>query len=308
MRPRTTLSLGLATAAVLVPGVPGPAAAVAGADMTPSCAAPGAHAFPLTTRIHGGPASYVAGGGYGTWYIDLTNTTSRTCTDIHPVVVLFDDRRTLRADRAELDFYDGSRALPVTFENTDEQELVGVLDGPGFKGFTVPPGETVSVRVRLAVGPDTAPDQVTVNAAAVQRRGQDGEWAGESGAYRFAIGAEGEDVTPGPEPTGATPGPERTRGKDQVPGPAQSRGKEQVPDPVQTRGKDQVPDPAQTRDAGGVPVGVSGTPGATPSVRTTAGPSLPFAAEAQEAGERAHELARTGLGLTHGLLAAAAAL
>ncbi|MGW7819101.1 hypothetical protein ACWGLF_13350 [Streptomyces puniciscabiei] len=172
------------SACVVAPAAP----AAALADPPPACVGGDPRAFPLAARIRGGPASYEAGGGYGTWYLDLTNTTRRTCTGVHPVIVLVDDKRTLRPDQPKLEFYDGPTARPVTFEGTDEQELVGVLDGAGFDGFAVPPGRTVSVKVRLVFPADTAADQVTANAAVVQRRGADGDWIGESNAYRFGIG------------------------------------------------------------------------------------------------------------------------
>ncbi|MGJ5755598.1 hypothetical protein FB563_3834 [Streptomyces puniciscabiei] len=188
--PLSRLSHGLAAAAasaavcVVVPATP----AAALADPPPACVGGDPRAFPLAARIRGGPPSYEAGGGYGTWYLDLTNTTRRKCTGVHPVIVLVDDKRALRPDQPKLEFYDGPTARPVTFEGTDEQELVGVLDGAGFDGFAVPPGRTVSVKVRLVFPAGTAADQVTANAAVVQRRGADGDWIGESNAYRFGIG------------------------------------------------------------------------------------------------------------------------
>ncbi|MFF3915044.1 hypothetical protein ACFYZB_16375 [Streptomyces sp. NPDC001852] len=182
-----------ASACVAVPATP----AAALADPPPACVGGNPRAFPLAARIRGGPASYEAGGGYGTWYLDLTNTTRRPCTGIHPVIVLVDDRRTLQPDQPKLEFYDGPTARPVTFESTDEQELVGVLDGAGFDGFAVPAGRTVSVRIRLVFPSDTPSDQVTANAAVVQRRGGDGDWVGESNAYRFGIGGY---ASPSPAP------------------------------------------------------------------------------------------------------------
>lgn len=305
MRLCPSLSLCLAAAAVLVPV----SSSAAHADAISSCAGgSGDRGFPLTTRIHGGPGSYEAGGGFGTWYIDLTNTTRRTCTDIHPVVVLTDDKRTLKPDQPKLEFYDGPRTRSVAFESTDEQELVGVLDGAGFGGFTVPPGRTVSVKVRLAVASDAVPDQVTANAAVVQRRGRDGDWVGESNAYRFGIDEDGPvgEETPG---VGKSPGAEGTPGAGESPG---SDG---------------------TQDADGTETTPSGSPRTTPGTATP-DPSPPFAQEAQDTGEGTgdagdagdggdggdggdaartgpgpvHELARTGPGPAHGLLAAITAL
>ncbi|MDN3263769.1 hypothetical protein QWJ26_28970 [Streptomyces sp. CSDS2] len=198
MRLRTPLSrclaaVAAATAATVVLPVPPSAAHVhAQPPAAPSCAAADARTFPLATRIRGGPASYEAGARPRTWYIDLTNTTDRPCAGIHPVVVLVDDERALRPDHPRLDFYDGPRAHRVAFEATDARELVGVLDGSGFAGFTVPPGRTVAVRVRFSLARDAVAGRVTANAAVVQRRGQDGDWVGESGAYRFSVTEDGD--------------------------------------------------------------------------------------------------------------------
>ncbi|MEU3523318.1 hypothetical protein AB0E62_05525 [Streptomyces sp. NPDC038707] len=184
----TTAAAAAAAAATTVVLAASPAtSATPATPATPSCAAADARTFPLAARIRGGPASYEAGGRPRTWYIDLTNTTDRTCAGVHPVVVLVGEKRALRPDRLHLDFYDGPRVRPVTFEATGARELVGVLDGTGFAGFTVPPGRTVGVRVRLSLGPGAVTDRVTVNAAVVQRRGEDGDWVGESGAYRFSV-------------------------------------------------------------------------------------------------------------------------
>lgn len=179
MRLSTPASVGLAAAAALL--LPPP----------PAHADPGSGRddFPITTRLHGGPDTYVPGGGFGTWYLDLTNTTARTWTDIHPVVVLVDDRRALDPAQPRLEFYDGDRRHPVRFERTDADELVGAFDD-GFPGFTVAPGKTRTVRIRLALASDTAPDGVTVNAAVVQRHDDDGDWVGQSNDYRFGISAE----------------------------------------------------------------------------------------------------------------------
>ncbi|MGA5897922.1 hypothetical protein [Streptomyces venetus] len=174
-----------AAAAVLLPGAH-PAYAD---DPAPACAAPDDHTFPLTTRLHGGPDSYAAGGGFGTWYLDLTNTTDRTCTGIHPVVVLVDAKRALEPSQPRLEFFDGARSHTVRFEKTGEDELVGALadDEARFAGFTVGPGKTVTVRVRLALTSDAVPNDVTANAAVVQRHDDDGDWVGQSNDYRFGI-------------------------------------------------------------------------------------------------------------------------
>jgi hypothetical protein len=192
MRLSTFLRLCLAAAALV------PVSAVAHAvprEPGASCAA-GGRAFPLTTRIHGGPASYEAGGGYGTWFLDLKNTTDRTCEDVHPVVVLVDDKRALRASQPRLEFYAEGRPHPVRFETTDRDELVGAFDA-GVPGLTIGPRQTRTVKVRLSVTSDAVANEVTATAAVVQRRDDDGDWIGQSNAYRFRIrGGEDDAVSP----------------------------------------------------------------------------------------------------------------
>ncbi|MEV7891402.1 hypothetical protein ACWD3I_00970 [Streptomyces sp. NPDC002817] len=161
---------------------------------TPTCATPDARTFPLTTRIHGGPDAYEVGGGYGTWYLDLTNTTDRTCENIHPVVVLVDKLHTLEPDQPQLEFYEAGRPHTVRFETTDEDELVGVFR----QGLTVAPGKTRTVKVRLALTSDAVPNEVTANAAVVQRHDDDGDWVGQSNDYRFAVATDATDATDDP--------------------------------------------------------------------------------------------------------------
>ncbi|MEU9972458.1 hypothetical protein [Streptomyces sp. NPDC051014] len=293
--------------------LPRPAATVSAGASGASCAAADEQGFPLTTRIHDGPTSYEAGGGYGTWYLDLTNTTGRVCADVHPVVVLVDDKRVLKPSQAELEFYDGPRTRPVPLTETDESELVGVFDGDDFPGLTVAPGATVSVKVRLAVASDAVRNAVTANAAVVQRRGSDGDWVGESNGYRFGIGGEPPpaSLAPAVPSVGAEVGPP-TAG-------------------LTAPGSSGMSSPAATSDTGsGASPGATSevSPGATPAGSSAASPDgdPPSAAEAGEAGEvgdagdagevgevgeageRARELAGTGLGAAHALLAAVVAL
>ncbi|WP_149824750.1 cell wall protein [Streptomyces tailanensis] len=188
MRLCTCLTLALVTAAALASG---PTVALAAVDAPPpTCVGADSSTFPIRTRIHGGPARYVAGGGFRTWALELTNTTSRRCENIHPVVVLADTARTLKRTQPQLEFYEDAESTtsrPVTFEATDSDELVGVIDEDG-PGFTVPPGRTLTVKVRLSLTSDTAaPNAVVANAAVVQRQGGDSEWVGESNDYQFKI-------------------------------------------------------------------------------------------------------------------------
>jgi hypothetical protein len=197
MRLRKTSPLALtAVAPALGLGLAPPPAAQAltplgpTASPRPTCAAPDTRAFPIKTRIHGGPDAYDVGGDFRTWYIDLTNTTAHTCGNIHPIVVLVDSKRVLRPEQTHLEFYEGERTHPVEFEKSDQDENVGAFDD-GFPGFTVGPGRTLTVKVRLSVTSDAAvPNDVVANAAVVQRHNNDGDWVGESNAYRFRIDDE----------------------------------------------------------------------------------------------------------------------
>ncbi|MFF2726427.1 hypothetical protein ACFVS9_00765 [Streptomyces sp. NPDC058008] len=224
---------------VTTPAVTGVAAGALAADAPalPACGDPDGEDFPISTRIHGGPDTYASGGGYGTWYLDLTNTTDRSCTSIHPVLVLTDEDRTLTAEQIQLEFTE--QAHPdeehrVSWESTDRDEQIGVFGGgeqdDGFPGFTVPARKTVTVRVRMAFTSDTRPGNVTAHAAIVQRRdardddgrtGADGDWVGESDAYSFAV-VDGGTEAPGdvgttvdaegdPVPGLARTGPARAR-------------------------------------------------------------------------------------------------
>lgn len=210
MRLRKSLPLAL-TATPALALWPAPALALTQtpvpASPSPTCAAPDTRDFPIKTRIHGGPARYDAGGDFGTWYIDLTNTTAHSCEDIHPIVVLVDEKRVLRPGQARLEFYEGERPHPVTFETSGEAESVGAFDD-GFPGFTVGPGQTLTVKVRLSVTSDaTAPNDVVANAAVVQRHNDDGDWVGESNDYRFRIQDEDEGEIGSASPgTGTSPG------------------------------------------------------------------------------------------------------
>ncbi|MGW6740948.1 hypothetical protein ACWGDX_09440 [Streptomyces sp. NPDC055025] len=159
--------------------------------------------FPITTRIHGGPDDYRPGGDAGTWSLDLTNTTGRTCRDIHPVLVLVDRHRALDVSQLTLEITDGEgrwRTLPL--EKTERDEIIGVLDD-GSPGLVVAAGRTVSVRARLAFAAGTEPNKIIVTAATVQRRGSDGDWVGESNAYRLSLRAGGGDGDSGGHRDGA---------------------------------------------------------------------------------------------------------
>lgn len=202
MRLRHALAIGVTAAATIAPTV-APAAAplsvfVAHTDSAgpepepdalrqPTCGKTSDPNFPIKTRIHGGPAAYLAGGDAGNWNLELTNTTREPCRTLYPVVVLVDRNHELTTSQVTLEIVDGEgRRRAMTLETTEQDEIIGVLDD-GSPGFAVPAGRTVTVRARLAFAARTPPNKVQVSAATVQRRGDDGDWVGRSDAYRLAI-------------------------------------------------------------------------------------------------------------------------
>ncbi|GGR78245.1 hypothetical protein GCM10010252_16150 [Streptomyces aureoverticillatus] len=216
--------------------------------LRPSCATAAGDDFPIGTRISGGPATYEPGGGFRRWSLELTNATDETCGNVHPVIVFVDGGKALLPRQVLLEFDDGERLRPVRFERTDRDETVGVLgdgggavgahggdaadgahggdaaDGahesggphdpaafPAFPGFTIAPGRTVTVGLRLAFTSDTAPDRVVASAAVVRRRADDGDWVGASNDYAF-------DIVEADGPTGPSPGELAKTGPGRLPG------------------------------------------------------------------------------------------
>jgi hypothetical protein len=211
MRPRIPLAVTAVALTSVVTGGPAQAADPVGSGSDPrdpTCAGRHPADFPISTRIHGGPTTYHPGGGFRTWSLDLTNKTDAECADIHPVLVLIDKKRTLETRQIQLEFSDGRRHHPVRFERTDRDENIGVFDD-GFPGFRVGPGKTVTVRARLTFTSDARPNSVVANAAVVQRRGDDGDWVGQSGDYRFTLTEEEKDG--GVEQSGRPPGDQSGR-------------------------------------------------------------------------------------------------
>ncbi|MGV9312553.1 hypothetical protein ACWDR0_10190 [Streptomyces sp. NPDC003691] len=165
---------------------------IAGDRAPVGCGSATGGAFPIATRLYGGPDVHHTGAGFEPWAVELANTTGRACREVHPVLVFAARDRGLTPARMMLEFYDpgAARWRTAPLEATDEDEVVAVLGtrrAGGGGGFTVAARSAVTVKVRLALTGDTPPNQVTVNAAVVQRRGDDGDWVGESGDYRFAV-------------------------------------------------------------------------------------------------------------------------
>ncbi|MEV5505276.1 hypothetical protein [Streptomyces orinoci] len=217
------LALATAAAFLLAPAAPPPAGA------QPGCGEPGRSEFPIASRLAGGPAAYEPGEAPHTWQLELRNATGAECRAVHPVAVLADQGRALRPDQIQLDFYDRGTAhwRPVRFERTEEAENVGVLDGTGFPGFTVPAHGAVVVPLRLGFTGQAARGPVTANVTAVQRRGADGAWVGQSGDYTFTVGPPAEQ-----------PAPAASRTPERRPGPAAD-----TPTPTPTPGSGSAEEP-----------------------------------------------------------------
>lgn len=297
------------------------------AGRPPSCGKESDPDFPLKARIHGGPTAYLAGGGAGTWYLELTNTARTVCREIHPVVVLTDRDRSLTTSQLRLELADArGRWRSLSLEHTDEDEIIGVRDD-GSPGYAVPAHGKITVRARLTFAAAARPNSIAMNAATVQRRGGDGDWVGESNAYRFAVrGAEGETESDrGEVGSGEVGSGDADRGEVGAHARGDSRtdggfvgGTESpghLPRPVRSPapGRSPASDPDRTSlpkrtpaspPASARPTGPGTKPGGTPSVSASATPSA--SASASASGDS--ELASTGPGDLLELTAAVAAL
>ncbi|WP_405436467.1 peptidase [Streptomyces anulatus] len=258
--------------AAALPAASAPASLAA--DRQPVCGDPDAKDFPIETRIQDAPDRYAAGGGYGTWFLDLTNTTDTTCRALHPVLVLADRDRRLTSDQIQLEFSEPGRPgieHRVTWESTDRDEQIGVFggekgdrrekeeggeegeagtstgtgtgagtgadgSGDGFLGFTVPAGATVSVRVRMAFTSDTDPGPVTVHAAVVQRRHQDKAKGGGREDGEWAGESEGYAFVIVDGATGGIREPEQPRSEQpRTERPQSERSPSDRPEPERPR-------------------------------------------------------------------------
>ncbi|MEV8533447.1 hypothetical protein [Streptomyces sp. NPDC051211] len=186
--------IGAGSGAKPAPALPSRAKAV--------CGDAKATEFPIGARIRGGPAVYRTGGDPQTWYLDLTNSTGTPCTAVHPVVVFADKARTLRPEHLRMEFQAPTGTYPASLERTDRDEIIAVFDGgSAFPGYSVAPGGSVTVKVALSFTPTAPTGEVVADAALVQRRGDDGDWIGEAGGYRFSVeGPEAPAAEAGWEP------------------------------------------------------------------------------------------------------------
>ncbi|TKA13431.1 hypothetical protein [Actinacidiphila oryziradicis] len=156
------------------------------AALAANCAPAAGQDFPVRARLHGGPAEYTAGGAPRAFALDLANATGADRREVHAVVMLIDDRRALFPAQIAMEYADGAGDWhPVSFEHTDNDENVAVLGGENGPGTVVPARATVTVRLRLRFAPGTPAGRVTASATVMQRKGDDGDWVGESDPYAF---------------------------------------------------------------------------------------------------------------------------
>ncbi len=206
LRAAVVLAASAASAALLAPQAaataPPPAnAAAPPADRAPVCGSSAQAGFPINSRLFGGPSGYPPGLVSSPFSLELTNTTSGDCRDVHPLVILVDRDGRLTPRQFALRYAPpggGWRAVP--FQTTDRRENIGIPGGQNGPGLTVPAGRSVTVRLQLWFAPGTPADRVVLSATTMQRRGADGAWVAESNHYAF-------DVVPPPPvlaDTGAT--------------------------------------------------------------------------------------------------------
>jgi hypothetical protein len=214
MGPRSALALTTATAALLLAPAPATAAAQ---PLAPRCGDPGSGRFPVATALGGGDgAALRAGGARHNLTLRLRNASDRPCRGVHPVAVFSrEDGGRLRPGAIRLKFYDAEarRWRSVAFERTGADESAGVF-AAGFRGFALPAGGSREVPVRLGFAADASAGRVTVNVTTVQRRGDDGEWIGQSEDYEVGIepgrSCCGGTAPPGRPESSELPAPPRT--------------------------------------------------------------------------------------------------
>ncbi|MHA4814350.1 hypothetical protein ACXZ65_08345 [Streptomyces aculeolatus] len=332
MGPRSVLVRTAAAAALLFcpvspvsPAAAGAAAAQEpppGRAFAPRCGDPGAGRFPVEAALRGDGAALRAGGEQGGLTLRLHNASGGSCRDVHPVAVLgHGGRGRLRPADIRLEFHDAQarRWRRVDFERTSADESAGVFAG-GFRGFVLRAGESREVPVRIGFAEGAPRGRVTLNVTTVQRRGDDGEWVGQSKDYGMRVepgrrccggtaepersAAPGEEATPRhPEPSGGGGGgPGRPTGPEHggapgAPGAPESAGGPEGPEgsegprvPGNTGSPRASATPASPRTsaAPGAPE-APGTPGTRPPAPGTPavpGPERPPAPERRPGPER----------------------
>jgi hypothetical protein len=182
--------------------------------------------FPVRARLSGGPAQYTVGSLPQVFSLELAATSgSGLSRRVHAVLMLIDNRRALRPPQIVLEYADGAgRWHAESFQHTDDDENVAVLGGEDGPGTVVPARGTVTVKLRLRFKPGTPAVGVTASATVMQRRGDDGDWVGESKPYAFRT-VPARPASPGRRPSPGRP-PERPAGSERPADPASSAAPE----------------------------------------------------------------------------------
>lgn len=270
------------------------ALAVATAAIVAAAPQAAAEAFPVTARLLGGPHTYTAGAGPREFRVELENTSRERLRDVHPVLVFVDRGRRLTADQILLEYRvadpvakagnarDGSWR-PVAVQHTDNDENIAVVGGENGPGTTLPSRRKVSIALRLRFTAPAPAGRVTASATIMERRGEDGEWVGESEGYDFDV-VPSRDATTGPQ----SPRPGRT-GEEGLPdggdggtgtgpgqGPDTLPGGSPAPEPSSGTGPEAGPGTGPEPSSGTGPEAGPGTgPGTGPGSDDPGGAPVP---------------------------------
>ncbi|MFI2299812.1 hypothetical protein ACH5AL_13360 [Actinacidiphila glaucinigra] len=276
------------------------ALAVATAAIVAAAPQAAAEAFPVTARLLGGPHTYTAGAGPREFRVELENTSRERLRDVHPVLVFVDRGRRLTADQILLEYRvadpvakagnaRGGSWRPVAVQHTDNDENIAVVGGENGPGTTLPSRRKVSIALRLRFTAPAPAGRVTASATIMERRGEDGDWVGESEGYDFDV-VPSRDATTGPQSprpgrtgeeglpdggdggTGPGQGPDTRPGGSPAPEPSSGTGPEAGPGTGPQAGPGTGPG---SDDPGGAPVpgkGGESAPRAAPGLAATGDP------------------------------------
>lgn len=241
-----------------------------------------AEAFPVTARLLGGPHTYTAGAGPREFRVELENTSRERLRNVHPVLVFVDRGRRLTAGQILLEYRVADPVAkagnardrswrPVAVRHTDNDENIAVVGGEDGPGTTLPSRRKVSIALRLRFTAPAPAGPVTASATIMERRGEDGDWVGESEGYDFDVvpsrGATAGPQSPRPGRTGEEERPDGAEGGDGGTGTGPGEG------PGTRPGGSPAPDPsAGTGPGTEAEAGPQAGPGTGPGADPGAGP------------------------------------
>ncbi|WP_326575820.1 hypothetical protein OIE69_25060 [Actinacidiphila glaucinigra] len=262
------------------------ALAVATAAVVAAAPQAAAEAFPVTARLLGGPHTYTAGAGPREFRVELENTSRERLRNVHPVLVFVDRGRRLTAGQILLEYRVADPVAkagnardrswrPVAVRHTDNDENIAVVGGEDGPGTTLPSRRKVSIALRLRFTAPAPAGPVTASATIMERRGEDGDWVGESEGYDFDVvpsrGATAGPQSPRPGRTGEEERPDGAEGGDGGTGTGPGEG------PGTRPGGSPAPDPSAgtgpgTEAEAGPQAGPGTGPGTGPGADPGAGP------------------------------------